>query len=58
MKKRTTKALRKREAYEHLKERILSDQLKAGEALLEDELATQFDLSRTPVRDNYRTSDW
>jgi DNA-binding GntR family transcriptional regulator len=51
MKKRTTKALRKRKAYEHLKERILSDQLKAGEALLEDELATQFDLSRTPVRE-------
>ena len=51
MKKRTTKALRKREAYEHLKELILSDQLKAGEALLEDELATQFDLSRTPVRE-------
>ncbi len=51
MKKRTTKALRKREAYEHLKELILSDQLKAGEALLEDELAAQFDLSRTPVRE-------
>ncbi len=51
MKKRTTKALRKRKAYENLKDLILSNQLKAGEALLEDELATQFGLSRTPVRE-------
>lgn len=51
MNKRITKAARKRKAYETLKELILSDQLKAGEALLENELAAQFDLSRTPVRE-------
>jgi len=51
MKKRITKAARKRKAYETLKEHILSNQLEAGEALLEDELAAQFDLSRTPVRE-------
>ncbi len=51
MKKRITTATRKRKAYETLKEHILSNQLDAGEALLEDELAIQFDLSRTPVRE-------
>jgi len=51
MRNRTTKAAHKRKVYDTLKERILSNQLEAGEALLEDELATQFDLSRTPVRE-------
>lgn len=51
MKKRTATAALKQQVYETVKTLILSNQLKPGQALLEDELGAQFGLSRTPIRE-------
>jgi len=51
MNTRNARAALKQQAYETLKTLILSNQLKPGQALLEDELGVQFGLSRTPIRE-------
>ena len=39
---------------EHLRERILSGEFRGGEALLQDSLAAEYNVSRIPLREALR----
>jgi len=47
----STPVSREQQAYERIKEAILTFKLKPGQSLVENELASQLDISKTPVRD-------
>lgn len=45
------------QVYNYTKQLILSGELKGGEKILEDKIAEQFGISRTPVREAFRRLD-
>ena len=49
--KESKKAIISNEVYEAIKDKILRMELKGGEPLVEEDLAREFDVSRTPIRD-------
>ncbi|WP_320971645.1 GntR family transcriptional regulator, partial [Enterocloster bolteae] len=49
--KESKKAIISNEVYEAIKGKILRMELKSGEPLVEEDLAREFDVSRTPIRD-------
>ena len=51
---RPSKTIREK-VYEHLRERILNGNIKAGERLVEADLADRIGTSRTPVREALHT---